>query len=667
MSNSPDNHIRLACQACQRKKIKCDRNFPCTQCVRSNLHCVASSRKPRARHSGKRAVDSELRNRISKLENLVENLSGDVALATEGPSMNGAGQVAETKGAASPAVRKYIGSQFWSTLTGEPSPQASAVLFDAFCSNVDRISKIYHTPSLQAFMIEGKPYLGHDPSTPGNNAVKAAIWFAASNTLSEDECQMMFGKSRYAQSQIFRKMVDIALAQADLFTTSDLATLQALTTYTITSRYIDSSRRAWTMAAILVRIARASGLHSEAIPRTPFITELRRRLWHSIRFTDVFVSWDRGSSDLLIDSAPSETPRPLNIEDTDINESSETLPPEREGLTSMSWAVISVDSASSMLRFSARSESKPGGGDTWEDRLAAANEFARHINDKYLRHIDPTDPYHRFVKHVCGSMIASHRLRAVRPMRKHPLSTAPRVDSPYVLQLALDSIRASEDTYTDAATKPFQWLAWVPWHPLAVALAGLCAIRDTELANEAWLAVDKAYLRLRGVIADSQSGMLWRPIEKLYKTATAFREHREGSAEISPPSHQQPLQLPLHPSNTIPTSPYPIINPFYPSPAFPPNNAAAAAHSLSNNTTTFPPFDPNTTNPMNLDLTNPTALSDLDFSNSNLNWWMEFQNIFEDMSTPAPELNVGNIAWAGGGGPSAGGVAGAWGVPQNPM
>lgn len=260
-------------------------NFPCTQCVRSNLHCVASSRKPRARHSGKRAVDSELRNRISKLENLVENLSGDVALATDGPSMNGAGQVAETKGAASPAVRKYIGSQFWSTLTGEvqalkdaleddqtedeqatspssasgpsnsaeyellvcppgmiyvmpgalpePSPQASAVLFDAFCSNVDRISKIYHTPSLQAFMIEGKPYLGHDPSTPGNNAVKAAIWFAASNTLSEDECQMMFGKSRYAQSQIFRKMVDIALAQADLFTTSDLATLQALTTYTV--------------------------------------------------------------------------------------------------------------------------------------------------------------------------------------------------------------------------------------------------------------------------------------------------------------------------------------------------------------------------------------------------------------------------------------------------
>lgn len=193
--------------------------------------------------------------------------------------------MAETKGAASPAVRKYIGSQFWSTLTGEvqalkdaleddqtedeqptspssasgpsnsaeyellvcppgmiyvmpgalpePSPQASAVLFDAFCSHVDRVSKIYHTPSLRAFMIDGKPYLGHDPSAPGNNAVKAAIWFAASNTLSESECQMMFGKTRYAQSQIFRKMVDIALAQADLFTTTDLATLQALTTYIV--------------------------------------------------------------------------------------------------------------------------------------------------------------------------------------------------------------------------------------------------------------------------------------------------------------------------------------------------------------------------------------------------------------------------------------------------
>lgn len=79
-------HIRLACQACQRKKvnnpaepevdptaltlakIKCDRTFPCGQCQRSNLQCAQSTRKPRAKRVGKRAVDSELRSRITKLE-----------------------------------------------------------------------------------------------------------------------------------------------------------------------------------------------------------------------------------------------------------------------------------------------------------------------------------------------------------------------------------------------------------------------------------------------------------------------------------------------------------------------------------------------------------------------------------------------------------------------
>ena len=39
------NALNLACQACTRKKMKCSRNFPCTECTNSNEECQPSVKK----------------------------------------------------------------------------------------------------------------------------------------------------------------------------------------------------------------------------------------------------------------------------------------------------------------------------------------------------------------------------------------------------------------------------------------------------------------------------------------------------------------------------------------------------------------------------------------------------------------------------------------------
>ena len=72
-------------------------------------------------------------------------------------------------------------------------------------------------------------------------------------------------------------------------------------------------------------------------------------------------------------------------------------------------------------------------------------------------------------------------------------------------------------------------LLWVQWHSLAVALAGLCSIRGTALADQAWACVDRVYDLHASNVADTRKGMLWRPIEKLHTMASAFRyaEQRE--------------------------------------------------------------------------------------------------------------------------------------------
>lgn len=126
---------QLACRECQRKKIKCDRTFPCLQCTRTGITCKASTRKPRAK-AGKTG-DAELRERIHKLEKLVETFQGE----EDGKETTRAGSSAmsprasnntspplgdcTTLGPASPReaaaleTSKYVANTFWASLTSE--------------------------------------------------------------------------------------------------------------------------------------------------------------------------------------------------------------------------------------------------------------------------------------------------------------------------------------------------------------------------------------------------------------------------------------------------------------------------------------------------------------------------------------------------------------------
>lgn len=182
-------------------------------------------------------------------------------------------------------------------------------------------------------------------------------------------------------------------------------------------------------------------------------------------------------------------------------------------------------------------------GETWQQRVKFADDFEKTVREKFSTRCDQTDPFQRLILNVSRSMCSTMKLRAVRPIIKSPSSIPPRVDSPLVLKIAVDCMRNSEGIVSDPETAQYRWMVWVQWHPLAVALAGLCSIRDTELANIAWAAVEQAYARNMRVVADTRNGMLWRPIEKLYKKASAFRDHGRTSSisKDTPPDHDQQI------------------------------------------------------------------------------------------------------------------------------
>ena len=68
-----------SCNFCRRRKVKCDRADPCSHCVRSGTPCayITTSRAKRGTKGGRRKLDSELLNRIVRLENLLKKVNGD--------------------------------------------------------------------------------------------------------------------------------------------------------------------------------------------------------------------------------------------------------------------------------------------------------------------------------------------------------------------------------------------------------------------------------------------------------------------------------------------------------------------------------------------------------------------------------------------------------------
>jgi hypothetical protein len=80
-SRSSAPRVRLTCEACRQRKVRCDKLSPCTSCQRLGLVCVpverarlprGRTRKPAERVGGS---DKELSERVAKLEALLRKVA----------------------------------------------------------------------------------------------------------------------------------------------------------------------------------------------------------------------------------------------------------------------------------------------------------------------------------------------------------------------------------------------------------------------------------------------------------------------------------------------------------------------------------------------------------------------------------------------------------------
>lgn len=88
MKTSSGPKVRLSCQMCHRRKIKCDKRSPCSNCSRCGFVCevVERARLPRGRSQTSSLnrpseQDPDLNDRIANLESIIRHLT-DKADAT---------------------------------------------------------------------------------------------------------------------------------------------------------------------------------------------------------------------------------------------------------------------------------------------------------------------------------------------------------------------------------------------------------------------------------------------------------------------------------------------------------------------------------------------------------------------------------------------------------
>lgn len=95
-----------------------------------------------------------------------------------------------------------------------PDPPAAILkqLDEIFLKNVDPVFKVLHRPTVERFL-NGDSYLGHEPDAPPNRALRATMWFAAVTTISDAECFARFHLSRSELLHLYRRHVDVAMAQ----------------------------------------------------------------------------------------------------------------------------------------------------------------------------------------------------------------------------------------------------------------------------------------------------------------------------------------------------------------------------------------------------------------------------------------------------------------------
>ncbi|KAH6635561.1 fungal-specific transcription factor domain-containing protein [Chaetomium sp. MPI-SDFR-AT-0129] len=368
-----------SCVLCQQRKVRCDKQKPCANCVKAQVECrVVPPQPPRRRK--KKPHERDLIDRLRKYESLlsqagvnfepiahdlkpldngddVADLEQDLSGLKTSPSSNadhvspdhshekqkwaalrheyrGDDDESSDEEYEGPTIHNAYDTMFGnsdgfpfvvggapaSVTTAHPAGIQMFQLWQIYINNVDPLLKITHTPTLQSQIISASA----NPAKISKplEALIFAIYFAAITSLTEEEVQSTFDEDRAILLGRYHNATQQALINAGFMRSPELEVLQAFFLYLLCARPFVDPRSMFCLLGLAFRSATRLGIHRDGSSQpnvSPFEAEQRRRLWWNIVVFDKRIAEITGSTVTALSSCPSDTRLPLNINDTDLN------------------------------------------------------------------------------------------------------------------------------------------------------------------------------------------------------------------------------------------------------------------------------------------------------------------------------------------------------------
>ncbi|KAL3490707.1 hypothetical protein BJX62DRAFT_237823 [Aspergillus germanicus] len=390
----------LSCVLCQQRKIKCDRTFPCENCLRAKVQCIPASQIPRQRK--RRFAERELLDRLRQYERLLrqndikfDSLHGGSAVDGESrQSVETETEIANENSRESSAPLatpqfsqgEYQAKSFWKAMNESPEPESGTTpappdmnesvvrktwdqvfdpstslfgshntsfdlshmhpepsqifrLWQIYLDNVDPLFKVTHTPTLQGRIIEAITNL--KDINPALEALMFSIYCMATLSVMSYESDALVGPPNDKTLAKYQDACRQALIRAQFLRSDDRDSLTALYLYLVSLRPTTDPRTLSSMLGIAIRVAQRMGIHSEAIccEFPPLEAEMRRRLWWAL------VLFDTRIGEMADYRTTTLTPLwdckvPLNVNDSDLRPEMTTAPKVQGKSSEALFAVV---------------------------------------------------------------------------------------------------------------------------------------------------------------------------------------------------------------------------------------------------------------------------------------------------------------------------------------
>ncbi|KAG8163496.1 hypothetical protein KVR01_006793 [Diaporthe batatas] len=451
-----------------------------------------------------------------------------------------------------------------------PPTARMKTLCEIYFRSVDPLMKILHKPTTEkAFELYMVNPLRH-PLSRATEALFFAMYFAAVTSLRPDSCLNQLGEDRRVLAVQYKQAVERALARADYLNSTSLETLQAFMIYSTCLRNYAESRASWALLAMALRLAQAIGVHrdGDGSAFSPFEAEMRRRLWAQIIVLDVRAAQDRGT-EAMIRQEETNTAAPSNVNDDDFgpHTSVPLAQLEKKGPTDITFSLCTYHCSKLFLhihgpriRFSKATHETTLPGPHAQPQVSEEDIIQRikSLEAQFLTAAadQAGHPQASYAATVLRIASLVYWLSIQYPLQVRQPTIKPRVSREHMLQTAVAIMELQACGPSSAAmsseefSERFIWWqdGYIPWHPLAVALAELCVQTEGPLVDRAWKTIDRVMPSWGDKVADTRKGALWRPIRKLLKQARQRRaEAQMRRLGISEPGQQarQPAEPPL--------------------------------------------------------------------------------------------------------------------------